>query len=187
MHLRALTSSRSVVRMHRDASPRNRGFMVPSGHASRPGLRCSLVSPERLCRRATRKLGTSLEIRATLEVCADLQVLIYMPVRRLNITVIKAAASAQATYAGVRSSGPSAVALDRSASDYWRSCSCSCHHRPSRAPSCGPGRCRPPLGCIYVAGPPCAASGTVRRPLLQLRSDHRGEERAKTARKGAEW
>ena len=116
------------------------------------------------------------------EVCAELAGALYA-CHRLSI---KAAASAQATYAGVRSSGPSAAALDRSASDSWRSRSSSCHHRRSPSPSCRPGRCRSPGGCIYVAGPPCAAPGKVRRALLELRLE-RCEERAKTARKGAEW
>ena len=178
MHVRALASSRSAVRKHR-------GVMVPSGPATRP---CSAEEPGQKLPGGHSPLlvaprGRKQKIsKFRSEVCAELAGALYA-CHRLSI---KAAASAQATYAGVRSSGPSAVALDRSASDFWRSRSSSCHHRRPRSPSCRPGRCRSPGGCIYVAGPPCAAPGKVRRALLELRLE-RCEERAKTARKGAEW
>ena len=163
MHVRALASSRSAVRKHR-------GVMVPSGPATRP---CSAEEPPLLLLAEKAKVSKFvLNLQGALYAC-----------HRLNI---KAAASAQATYAGVRSSGPSAAALDRSASDFWRSRSSSCHHRRPRSPSCRPGRCRSPGGCIYVAGPPCAAPDKVRRALLDLRLE-RCKKRAKTARKGAEW
>ena len=168
MHVRALASSRSAVRKHR-------GVMVPSGPATRP---CSAEEPPLLL-----LAPPSLKQKAKVsKFVLNLQGALYA-CHRLNI---KAAASAQATYARVRFSGPSAAALDRSASDFWRSRSSSCHHRRPRSPSCRPGRCRSPGGCIYVAGPPCAAPGKVRRALLELRLE-RCEERAKTARKGAEW
>ena len=163
MHVRALASSRSAVRKHR-------GVMVPSGPATRP---CSAEEPPLLLLAEKAKVSKFvLNLQGALYAC-----------HRLNI---KAAASAQATYARVRFSGPSAAALDRSASDFWRSRSSSCHHRRPRSPSCRPGRCRSPGGCIYVAGPPCAAPDKVRRALLDLRLE-RCKKRAKTARKGAEW
>ena len=166
MHVRALASSRSAVRKHR-------GVMVASGPATRP---CSAEEPPLLL-----LAPPSLKAKVS-KFVLNLQGALYA-CHRLNI---KAAASAQATYARVRSSGPSAAALDRSASDFWRSRSSSCHHRRPRSPSCRPGRCRSPGGCIYVAGPPCATPGKVRRALLELRLE-RCEKRAKTARKGAEW
>ena len=168
MHVRALASSRSAVRKHR-------GVMVPSGPATRP---CSAEEPPLLLlapfaqKAKVSKFVLNFNLQGALYAC-----------HRLNI---KAAASAQATYARVRFSGPSAAALDRSASDFWRSRSSSCHHRRPRSPSCRPGRCRSPGGCIYVAGPPCAAPDKVRRALLDLRLE-RCKKRAKTARKGAEW
>ena len=191
MHVRALASSRSTVRKHR-------GFMVPSGPVTRPcsaeepeqklpgghSAARSLAAPTLLPGRGSKRLN--LDFHVSGEVCAELGGALPRALYACHRLSIKAAACAQATYAGVRSSGPSAAALDRSASDSWRSRSSSCHHRRSRSPSCRPGRCRSPGGCIYVAGPPCAAPGKVRRALLDLRLE-RCKKRAKTARKGAEW